>query len=240
MRPRDYLDGVATDLLPPLADHDRELEEHKLYDPERFREFEQYMRWVEERATTPNGVLGAKIMWPYMAGLVAGLSTIPRAQGAVAPDELLTRAFPRLALRVAAPHGQGAPGGFAVAGDPDLALARGRRADARDRGDCEPPAASLVYSFEAIDHLRRGLIASDRAWEIYFESTGTNPLTLTYEDFVNEKHETVTRMLRHVGVAYPAGAYYDAPPTARQSDDLSEQWVTAFRADFEARVPAVG
>lgn len=239
MRPRDYLAGVATDVLPPLADHDRELEEHKLYDPERFREFADYMRWVEERATTANGVLGAKIMWPYMAGLVAGLSTVPRCEGAGAPDELLTRAFPRLGyvwLRRMDKVRQAVSLWRAI-------QTWHWREDAAQRaagGECEPPGAPLVYSFEAIDHLRRGLIASDRAWEIYFEGTGTKPLTLTYEEFVNEKHETVTRMLRHVGVSYPAGAYYDALCTERQSDELSEQWVTVFRADFEARVPAVG
>ena len=239
MRPRDYLDGVATDLLPPLADHDRELEEHKLYDPERFREFEQYLHWVEDRATTSNGVFGAKIMWPYMAGLVAGLSTIPCHRGVVAPEELLARAFPRLAyvwLRRMDKVRQ------AVSLWRAIQTWHWREDAARDTGgrECGAPGAPLVYSFEAIDHLRKGLIASDRAWEIYFEVMGTKPLTLTYEDFVNEKHETVTRLLRHVGVAYPAGAYYDAPCTARQSDELSEQWVTVFRADFEARVPAVG
>jgi trehalose 2-sulfotransferase len=239
MRPRDYLDGVGTDLLPPLADHDRELEEHKLYDPERFREFEQYLRWVEHRATTPNGVLGAKIMWPYMAGLVAGLSTIPCHQGVVAPAELLAQAFPRLGyvwLRRMDKVRQAVSLWRAI----QTWHWREDAAQHFDGRGCEAPAASLVYSFEAIDHLRRGLIASDRAWEIYFEATGTKPLTLTYEDFVNDKHNTVTRLLRHVGVAHPAGAYYDAPRTARQSDELSEQWVAVFRADFEARIPAVG
>jgi LPS sulfotransferase NodH len=239
MRPRDYLDGVAADILPPLVDHDRELEEHRLYDPERFREYEQYMRWVENRATTPNGVLGAKIMWPYMAGLVAGLSTVPSHQGLVAPDELLARAFPRLGyvwLRRMDKVRQAVSLWRAI----QTWHWREDAAQHRNGRGCERSPAPLVYSFEAIDHLRRRLIASDRAWEIYFEGTRANPLTLTYEDFVDEKHETVTRLLRHVGVACPAATRYDAPPTARQSDELSEEWVTTFRADFEVSVPAVG
>ena len=239
MRPRDYLDGVAADILPPLADHHRELEEHNVYDPERFPGFEHYMRWVQDRATTPNGVLGAKIMWPYMAGLVAGLASIPRHQGLVAPDDLLARAFPRLGyvwLRRMDKVRQAVSLWRAI----QTWHWREDAAQHPGRQGCEARAAPLVYSFEAIDHLRRRLIASDRAWETYFEGTGTKPLTLTYENFVNEKHETVIRMLRHVGVAYPATAHYGAPRTARQSDELSEQWVTVFRADFEARVPAVG
>ena len=76
MRPRDYLDGVAPEIVPAEA-HDGESEQHNLYDPYRFFDFDEYVGWVKARATTPNGVFAAKIMWPYMAGLVDGLSTIP-------------------------------------------------------------------------------------------------------------------------------------------------------------------
>src|SRR5215213_3769543 len=73
MTPRDYLDGVAAGLVPPPADHDGNGDDLSVYDPRRFADFEQYVAWVRRRATTPNGVFAAKIMWPYMAGLVDGL-----------------------------------------------------------------------------------------------------------------------------------------------------------------------
>jgi len=231
MRPRDYLDGVAPEIVPAEA-HDGELEQHNLYDPYRFFDFHEYVDWVKARATTSNGVFGAKVMWPYMAGLVDGLSTIPRERERLTPYELLEETFPSLRyvwLRRMDKVRQAVSLWRAV-------QTWHWRADHTHQAPCVP----LVYSFEAIDHLRRRLIASDRAWETYFEGTGATPLTLTYEDFVKEKHETVTGLLRHVGVAYPPHAYYDAPRTARQADEISEQWVAGFRADFEARVPAVG
>jgi LPS sulfotransferase NodH len=107
-----------------------------------------------------------------------------------------------------------------------------RDAAARDEVLEDASRPHLRYSFEAIDHLRRLLVASDRAWETYFEATGIRPLELRYEDFTQDLHGTVTQILGQVGVNCPAGARYDVPCTARQADEISERWVNDFRADF--------
>jgi LPS sulfotransferase NodH len=233
MTARDYLAGVANELI-PQDDHTGELEQHDLYDPHRFFNFEEYLDWVRDRATTPNGVFGAKIMWPYMAGLVDGLSTIPGNDAGMAPAEVFGRTFPRLHyvwLRRMDKVRQAVSLWRAI-------QTWHWRTDARAKSGAPAAVSQLRYSFEAIDHLRRQLIASDRAWEIYFEGTGIAALTLTYEDVVEDMHRTVTRTLDHVGIRYPAGTRYGVPDTARQADELSERWVSTFRADF-ANAPAV-
>ena len=96
MTPRDYLAGVAADIV-PAEDRDGELDAARAVRPAPLLRLRGVRGLGErERATTPNGVFGAKIMWPYMAGLVDGLSTIPRHQGTVAPNDLLAQAFPGL------------------------------------------------------------------------------------------------------------------------------------------------
>jgi LPS sulfotransferase NodH len=233
MMPADYLDGVAADLV-PAADRAGRLEQHTLYDPRRFETFAAYVEWVVERATTANGVFGAKIMWPYVAGLVDGLSAPRRVAGAPATHELLARTFPRLRyvwLRRMDKVRQ--------AVSLWRAIQTWRWREDAGRARAQESVAPARYSFEAIDHLRRRLVADDRAWELYFEAGGAVPLTLTYEEFTDEIHETVVHLLRHVGVSCPEGARFDVPRTARQSDQLSERWVAAFKADF-AQVPAVG
>jgi trehalose 2-sulfotransferase len=239
MTARDYLDGVAADLLPDLDGRELPLEQHSLYDPRRFTTFAGYVAWAKHRATTDNGVLGMKIMWPYMAGLVDGLSVaVPGAERS-SPHDVLSHAFPRLRyvwLRRMDKVRQ------AVSLWRAIQTWHWREDAARGNGaaGAKAPAVPLRYSFEAIDHLRRRLIASDRAWEIYFETSKADPLTLTYEDFVPDMHETVIDLLRHVGVRVRAEPHCCMPRTARQSDGISERWVTRFRADFDARVPAVG
>jgi LPS sulfotransferase NodH len=235
MTPRDYLEGVAADVVPPSCDAHGKVEEFSAYDPRRFTDFEQYVAWVRRRATTPNGVFAAKIMWPYMAGLVDGLSTIPRHRGTEAPHELLADAFPGLRhvwLRRLDKVRQAVSLWRAI-------QTWSWRQDAT-QGCEQARTVTLRYSFDAIDHLRRRLIASDRAWEIYFDATQLEPLTLTYENFVPRMHETVEQLLDHVGVTCLPGEHYCAPRTARQSDEVSEQWVAEFRAEFDGRVPAVG
>jgi trehalose 2-sulfotransferase len=231
MSPRDYLDGAGADLLPARPVAAAPLEEHSLYDPRRFASFEHYLSWVKERATTDNGVLGFKIMWPYVGGLVAGLSGDGRAD----PHSVLSASFPQLRyvwLRRSDKVRQAVSLWRAV-------QTWHWRQDAGTQAGGARPAATLRYSYEAIDHLRRLLVSSDRAWEIYFEATGAAPLTLTYEKFVDEMDETVIALLRRVGVKHPRDARYLRPRTARQADATSEEWVTEFKREFAARgVPA--
>ena len=231
MSPRDYLGGGA-DLLPGVPVAGGQLVEHSLYDPRRFASFGDYVAWVKERATTDNGVLGFKIMWPYLPGLVEGLSGDARAE----PHAVLSASFPRLGyvwLRRSDKVRQAVSLWRAV-------QTWHWRQDAAGGGKPQAgSSATLRYSYEAIDHLRRLLVSSDRAWETYFEATGTTPLTLTYENFVHEMDETVTALLHHIGVKLPPHARRGIPRTARQADATSEEWITRFRSEFAAGVPAL-
>ncbi len=228
MTPRDYLEGVAADIV-PLEDHEGKLEQHELFDPRRFAGFEEYVDWVTDRATTPNGVFGAKIMWPYVAGLVDGLADIPRHRDVVAPNDLLSHAFPNLRfvwLRRRDQVRQAVSLWRAV----QTWHWRKDVAPAEDRSDQPAPHSRLRYSFEAIDHLRRRIAASDRSWATYFEATDADPMTVIYEDFVQEMQATLTTILRHVG-ADPGAQQPCRPRTARQSDDLTEHWVSRYGAE---------
>ena len=234
MTPRDYLHGVAADLVPPLDPARAAPAPDDPYDPRRYEDFEEYLGCVLRNATTPNGVFAAKIMWPYVAGLVAGLGTIPRYRHIEGPAALLSSAFPGLRYVWLRRYDK-----VRQAVSLWRAIQTWRwRQDAFGRSE-QTPAAELRYSFEAVDHLRRTLIAADRAWELYFEGTGIKALTLSYEDFVPNMHETVAKLLDFAGIDCPPGTEHTLPRTARQSDSLSEQWVAEFRGDFALRVPAV-
>jgi LPS sulfotransferase NodH len=174
-------------------------------------------------------------MWPYLAGLVDGLSTIPRHRDVLAPNDLLEDNFPNLRfvwLRRRDTVRQ------AVSLWRAIQTWHWRQDAAEARNGTRPAAATrLRYSFDAIDHLRRRIETSDRCWETYFEATAAQPLNVTYEDLVENMHETLTTILCHVGVSDASAAAACRPRTARQSDELTERWVSEYAA--EARVPVM-
>ena len=82
------------------------------------RSYSEYLEWVFEQGTTPNGVFGAKMMWSYLPDFAEQVRTIPevpRAGGGSAARERLSVA----ALRVGHPPGEDQAGGIDVARGPD-------------------------------------------------------------------------------------------------------------------------
>jgi LPS sulfotransferase NodH len=234
MTPRDYLDGLDPALIPQLEGGDAAAWVSPHYDPRRFAGYRAYVDWVLREGTTPNGVFAAKIMWPYVAGLVSRLYggdswNMTDAQAA------LERTFPSLRyvwLRRRDKVRQ------AVSLWRAIQTWQWRQDVERARSDRRPePERELRYSFAAIDHLRRRLEASDLTWEVFFETMAADPMIVTYEDFVHAKQETVLAVLRHLSV--PAPAAVGAPRTARMADEVSERWVHDYAAESGARMPAV-
>ena len=78
-----------------------------------------------QRGTTPNGVFGAKMMWNYFDDFRARIAELP-GLGGTDVQRGARRGLPRSAHHLRAPSRQGRPGGVAVEGDPDPAVARRR------------------------------------------------------------------------------------------------------------------
>ena len=66
----------------------------------------------------------------------------------------------------------------------------------------------------------------------FYSEAGITPLTVVYEDFINEYEKTVRVVLdflgldlAHVNISHP---YY-----ARLADEISEQWAERFRDELQ-------
>jgi trehalose 2-sulfotransferase len=87
------------------------------------------------------------------------------------------------------------------------------------------------YDFAAIHHLVAQLEDQDRAWQGWFAGSGFAPLELTYEALEDDPRRCVASVLRALGL--PDGDV-PAPPTARQRDARSDEWIARYLEDSKA------
>ena len=209
--PRDYFDdavGIDIDALlgvdhpePPAPDYSS---------LEGVEDYGDHIRATLERGTTDNGVFGAKIMWghlPDFSALAGG-----------EPPEVFDRLFgpPRYVWVSRRDRVRQA-----------VSLWKALQTQAWAADDRDGPGHDPVYSFAAIDHLRRRIAAHDRAWTSFFDANSIEPLAITYEKVAADLPGMVRSVLQHLDLD-PAAADGVSPPMERQADARSEEWVELY------------
>ncbi len=87
-----------------------------------------------------------------------------------------------------------------------------------------------VYSFDAINHLYCESVMREAGIQELFSESNIIPLTIVYEDFVQEYEATIKRILSYLGIE--SNFPYIAPPYYTQlADKISEEWVEKFREE---------
>src|SRR3954452_1177233 len=214
-RPHEYFDRERhANIIERLAFREMpdgtEHAPNPLWTPETY---DQYLAWVLERGTTPNGVFGAKLMWGYLGDFATLLRGIEGMAGLRVPA-LLGRAFPGLRY-VQITREDKVRQAVSLWKAVQTQAWRGE-----DRVAREP-----VFSFRAVNSLVRLLTAHDASWDAYFLGLGHEPLKLTYEELAAEPQDTVERALGHLGIDAVEPAVVEGPRLQVQADELSEDWV---------------
>ena len=161
------------------------------------------------RGTTLNGVFGSKMMWAYL------------------PD-FLAHSEPEAAF--------GEPLRWIHVGREDkvaqaISLWRAVQTAqwrAEDREGGEP-----VFHAGAIAALARRLEEHEQGWRDWFAGRGIEPLEIPYEALAADPHATVCKVLSHLGLD-TSDIHIPAPPTSRQADSRSQEWVDRFREEVAA------
>ena len=97
-----------------------------------------------------------------------------------------------------------------------------------------PKSAELAdaYSFEAIHQLFRECSMREAGMQEFFTEGNIVPLTIVYEDFIQEYGKTVRKLLEYLQL--PATDLEIPPPSlARTADSISEEWVQRFREELQ-------
>lgn len=104
-----------------------------------------------------------------------------------------------------------------------------RNADGSELERLAPPGPP-VYDPQRIGEKLTTLKALDAEWPVWFAREGIEPVSLTYEDLSADPQGKLALVLAALGLD-PALAEAVETPTAKLSDDLSQQWTDRFRAE---------
>jgi LPS sulfotransferase NodH len=91
---------------------------------------------------------------------------------------------------------------------------------------------SNAYSFAAIHHLYQECSMREAGIQEFFSEGNIVPLTIVYEDFIQEYEKTVRKVLEFLELD-GTKTEVSPPSLARTADDLSEAWVQRFREELQ-------
>jgi LPS sulfotransferase NodH len=180
----------------------------------------EYVRAAIEAGTTPNGVFGAKLMWPHMDDLLAKVSSISehRRQSAVGQLEYVMPNLRFISIWRKDTIAQAVSFSRAIQSDEWTAGVSNRQAD-------EPR-----FDFKHIRALHDEVIRQNRAWRRWFTVNRIVPLRVCYEDLVDDMEAVTFRVLNFLGVEVPPGTTPE-PKHSKQADAISAEWISRYRAE---------
>jgi len=98
----------------------------------------------------------------------------------------------------------------------------------------KPQVHDLVdkYNYEAINNLITQSTMCEAAIEDFFTESDIMPLTVVYEDFIQDYEGTVMKVLGFLGIS--TDKIKVAPPALdKLADEVAEQWVQRFREESQ-------
>jgi LPS sulfotransferase NodH len=218
-RPREYFEEADTaELDLPLGDGSGTMEGRAgTPTPWTASTAWNYLEWVFNRATTPNGIFAAKVMWGYLPDFLAFLRQL-RGTRNLDTRELLSHVFPSPRLVWVTREDKVRQ---AVSLWKALQTETWRAAENEARPE-------LVFNFEAIAHLRRQLAGQDAAWCRWFFEHGIRPHTVVYERLAADYRAELGAVLGYLQVPAGDSSELPDPPLKKQADALSEEWVARY------------
>lgn len=187
--------------------------------------YADYLSQVRQEATTPNGVLGAKVMWNYLDDFISNLRDIPAYRDLAVPT-LLSTIFPDL-------HYIWVTRQDKVRQAISLWKAIQTWTWREDEISSSPHQhghthQDLCFHFEAIDHLVQQIEADEQEWLRYFVQSSIHPYRIVYEDLVENYQTIIPSILRYLQIPVPEHLTFTTTQMKRQSNNLSEEWVERY------------
>jgi LPS sulfotransferase NodH len=169
--------------------------------------FDDYLRELTLRKTSPNGVFGLKALWNQYR-----LTIGDRDPTALFPNPSFVHLRREDRVRQAVSWIK--------------ARQSGRWISVIDQ-EVAPPEFDRAQIESIVRRIERG----EAGWDRVFDHFGITPYRLTYEELAAAPAQKTKEVLEFVGVELPAGFQVQAPVIERQADALSDQWVARYREE---------
>ncbi|MCR8658702.1 Stf0 family sulfotransferase [Paenibacillus endoradicis] len=86
------------------------------------------------------------------------------------------------------------------------------------------------YNFDAINHLLAEAAFREAGMEQFFSEEGIVPLTIVYEDFIQDYEGTVLGVLEYLDISTD-NVVVTPPSLDKLADDVAEEWIQRFRKE---------
>jgi len=93
------------------------------------------------------------------------------------------------------------------------------------------PDTPLEYNFDAITHLLKEVSMEECAHQEFLAMMDAVPLTVVYEDFIQDMEGTVQRIIDFLGIK--EDYTYLEPKIFKMADDLTEEWAQRYRKEVQ-------
>jgi LPS sulfotransferase NodH len=178
----------------------------------RVESFDDYLRELLARKTSPNGVFGLKVHWGQYVRVVEN-----RDPATLFPNlrVILIRRDDRVRQAVSWVRARQTGDWSAVWKDPNA-------------------AGRAVFDRDEIEKRLNRLARDERSWEDFFERHAIEPHRLTYEELAGAREQTLRAIFDFLGVSLPVGFRFEQPALEKQTDAVSDEWVARYLAGSDA------
>jgi LPS sulfotransferase NodH len=196
--------------------------------------FDEYLNAVLQKGSSPNGVFGVKmspgVVFRYLEDQIR---TIPKwSHDDLSIYEMLNSVFPNLKFIWLTRRNKVRQAVSWWKAAQSSEWGRFKDEESRVQG-------KLEYVFESIDHLFNESAMLDASWQDHFDNWNVHPLTLVYEDYVNDLKGTVEEVLSYSGIDDAYEFQSSKIRMAIQANRLSEEWVQWYKEEKQREWPNV-
>lgn len=189
--------------------------------------YEAYIERVVAETQTPNRVFSAKLMtgWDGAYGILKRL--YPTFQGSYTVKmKELSKFFPNLRCIYLSRRNKVAQA---------VSWHKAGQSNIYHRIKNQSVEFEYQYDFQALQDLITSLIMEEAAHQEFLDSMQISPLSLVYEDMVQDMPGTIRKILNFLEISEKYSIIH--PNLKKMSDELSQTWISRYRQEAQSSTP---